>query len=782
MGRGAGWLGLRVGLLALVAGVFYGAWLDVQVRTLFEGRRWAVPAVLFARALDVYPGVNLTPAEFQRELEASGFTVSKRLERPGTFFRTANEVTLRSRPFQFWDGTEPARKLRVGFNQAGVSAIRDANGTVPLFRVEPAEIGRIYPLHHEDRVLIRLDEAPDTLLSALLVTEDRRFWSHFGVSPRSLLRAAWANLRAGRTVQGGSTLTQQLAKNFFLTPERTLVRKLREAAIALILEARYGKAEILETYLNEVFLGQHGQRAIHGFGLAARFYFGRPLTELRVEEHAMLVALIRGASHYDPRRHPERATARRNLILDLMAEHQKLSVEAAAAAKQRPLGVTAKPGSSGAAHPAFLDLVRRQLRRDYRDDDLRAEGLRIFTTLSPQDQRHAEAALRESLERLDKSKVKDKLQGAVVVTSVDSAEVLALVGGRNPREPGFNRALDAVRPIGSLVKPAVYLAALDGAGGYHLGTPLFDEPVSLGAPDDPWEPQNYDGQTHGVVPLIGALVHSYNLATVHLGMDIGLPRVTQTLVKLGVKRRIPPYPSTLLGSLELSPIEVAQMYQTMAGGGFRIPLRAIREVTDARGVALSRYPLTGQQAVSAESAFMIRAAMEQVVQRGTGRYASSRLPAALRAAGKTGTTDDLRDSWFAGFAGDRLAAVWVGRDDNRPAGLTGSSGALRVWTDLMAALRPHPDDPPRPPGLVLAWVDPEHGLQVDQSCAGAIELPFRLEKMPAAANCLGMELNSAPLPWLTNVPRTGRNPTPVNRPKRTGGQGTLRPEDHEERG
>lgn len=733
---------LRLLLVAVVGLCGYGAWLDIQVRSQFEGKRWAVPAVLYARPMEVYPEQVLSPEDFRSELEASGFSKSSQLARPGTFRVGTYSISVRTRAFQFWDGREPARKVRVNFDKRRVTGLSSHSGPVPLLRVEPAIIARIYPAHREDRVLVRLPEVPELLVKALIATEDRAFWSHWGVSLKSVARAVWANLRAGRTVQGGSTLTQQLAKNFFLTSERTLTRKLREAAIALILEARYPKTEILQAYLNEVYLGQHGRRAVHGFGLAARFYFGRPLTELRTEELALLVALVRGASYYDPRRQPERAKARRDLVLEQLANQGILNPSEAARAQRRGLGVTAKPGPSNTAHPAFVDLVRRQLSRDYRKEDLMSEGLRIFTTLAPRSQAAAESALQSGLYRLSKkSKAKNRtgLQGAVVITAADSAEVLAVVGGRDPQASGFNRALDAIRPIGSLVKPAIYLAALERHGQYSLATPLDDSPVSVPGPSGTWRPRNYDGRSHGRVPLHTALSRSYNLATVRLGMALGLPEVRDSLKRLGVRRTIPKVPAVLLGALELAPLDVAQMYQTLASGGFHMPLRTIREVTGPNGRPLAKYPLSGRQVVSAESAYLLRAGLEQVVNNGTARHAKARLPAALRAGGKTGTTDDLRDSWFAGFAGDRVAVVWIGRDDNRPAGLTGSSGALRVWTDLMRRIAPRPKVQAVPEGVIWAWTDGGTGESSEARCPGALELPFSKGTAPLGQGCSGRQ-------------------------------------------
>jgi len=735
----------RAGLaLALVLCTAVGGglvWLDTQVRAQFEGKRWAVPARVYARPLDLYPGLRLTAEALVLELEAAGYREAPGLERPGSYARRADTFSIRTRRFRFWDGTEPARRLRVRVDAGRVAGVESEGRAVAPVRLEPALIGRIYPAHHEDRVLVRLEEVPRTLVAGLMAVEDRDFKTHYGVSPKAIARALLANLRAGQTVQGGSTLTQQLARNFFLTRERTLWRKLREAAIAVILELRYDKAEILEAYLNEVFLGQQGQRAIHGFGLAARYYFGRPLEELDLAEQALLVALVRGPSYYDPRRHPERARERRDLVLRLMAEQGVIDAERAAAVAARPLGVTPEAPAGRSPHPAFLELVRRQLVRDYREADLRSEGLRIFTTLSPRVQARAEAALARGVRRLQRERglEAEPLQGAVVVTDAQNGQVRALVGGRDPRDPGFNRALDARRPVGSLIKPAVYLTALERPEAYTLGTLVDDAPIQVrDAKGRTWTPKNYDEVYHGRVPLYLALAHSYNVATVRLGMTLGLENVLETLHRLGLERPLGPYPSLLLGAVELSPLEVARIYQTLASGGFRTPLRAIREVTDAQGAPLKRYALSPGQAFAPDPVYLLTRALQEVVHVGTARSLSRTLDPTLGVAGKTGTTDGLRDSWFAGFTAHRLAVVWLGLDSNRPAGLTGAGGALPVFAELMAGLHPRPLAPEPPERLVWHWTDQATGRRTDARCPGATRLPYLRGSAPAYASCAGL--------------------------------------------
>lgn len=718
--------GLRLALLFVALAIAgYTLYLDFRVRHEFEGRRFAVPARVYARPLEFYAGLRLAPDAFEEQLRLLGYRPGMTMESVGRYERRGDTFELVTRPFTFWDGKQEAMRLRVAFSGGYVRAVTRDGQDVPLARLDARQIGGIYPAHNEDRVLVRLADVPQDLVQAVIAVEDRRFYSHPGVDLRGTARAL-VHTATGQGVQGGSTVTQQLVKNFFLTPERTLRRKFTEAIMALLLEMHFEKDEILETYLNEIYLGQDRNRAIHGMGLAAQFYFGKPVENVSLPEAALLVALIKGPSYYDPRRHPQRARARRDLVLATMRDQNLLPPAQYLAARAAPLGVTEAPAIGASAHPAFLDLVRRQLARDFAADDLRSEGLRIFTTLDPLAQEAAERALARQLARLEvRQNDRARLEGATIVTDSQSGEVLALVGGRDPLYEGFNRALDAARPVGSMLKPAIFLTALGQPSRYTLATLLDDSPLvwkSRGAPD--WRPANYDGRNHGLVPLRLALAHSYNIASARLGLELGVPRVLDTVQRLGATREIAPHAASLLGATALSPFEIAQMYQTLAANGFRLPLRAIREVASSEGEPVSRYGVSVEAAFEPESVYLLTDALQEVVRDGTGQGLRQWFPEDLAIAGKTGTTDDLRDSWFAGFTGDRLAVVWVGYDDNRTTGLTGASGAMTVWAETMRALDPEPLVVPIPENVERAWIDPETGLRADSGCAGAVELPF----------------------------------------------------------
>ena len=743
-------LSLLFAVLLLVAGgiallaVPYILKLDEQLTSWFEGKRWELPARIYARPLELYVGKTITISALKEELTQLHYSKENIPEKPGEYSIKNNQIIIYSRTFAFPDAVQPATQVKLTIHDKSVTILADANSkkTVSMFRLEPVQFASIYPTKNEDRLLIKLADAPKLLIKMLLLIEDRNFYSHLGIRPTAIFRAALANLRAGRTVQGGSTLTQQLVKNIFLSSEQTLLRKANEAIMALLLEYHYTKDEILETYLNEVYLGQDGKRAIHGFAMASRFYFGRDLGELEPDQLALLVGIVKGASYYNPRHQSARALSRRNQILSILASAQIISSEQTEQLKKKPLAVTPESPSGITPYPAFVELVRRQLARDYKDEDLRSEGLSIFTTLDPVIQQKAETNLAGELAAIEKrrgGKNKDTLQGALVIASVDQGEVVAVVGDRAPRQAGFNRALDMKRPIGSIVKPAVYLTALAQPQTYNLLTSISDTPLIVpiaGGKD--WQPENYDHLSHGPIPLMQGLIHSYNLATVQLGMSLGLDAVVDTLKNLGIQEEINAYPSLLLGAVELPPIEVLQMYQTIAAGGYQTPLRAILAVTDQHNVTLQRYPLTVQQTVDPDAVFCLTNALQAVTTSGTAGSLQHLLPQGLTVAGKTGTTDNLRDSWFAGFSGTHVAVAWVGRDDNKPTGLTGATGALGVWAAAMAGISTSPLQLQSTENINWYYADVNAGKIYNQQCATASQtlLPFIHDGvLPEVVNC-----------------------------------------------
>jgi penicillin-binding protein 1B len=728
---------LAVLAVAGVAGSAYYVYLDHRVTSQFEGRRWTLPAHVYASPLELYTGLQLTQADIKHELERLQYRRVERLDRPGTYHQQGARLDVALRPAVFADETRPAFILSIQCGAAAIDSLRDSTGQeVPIVRLEPLLIGSIFPIHGEDRIVVTPDEVPPLLPAALKAVEDRKFDHHHGVDPEALLRALWVDMRAGQFEQGGSTLTQQLVKSYFLDPRRDVSRKAQEAVMAFALESHFRKADLMNAYINEIFLGQDGDRAIHGFGLASQFYFGKPLSELDVSEIAVMVAIVRGPSYYDPRRHAKRAQARRDLVLKLMAEQGVITPKQAQTASAKPLGVLAR--GAGSYYPGYLDFVRRVLRRDYREEDLTKAGLRIYTSLEPRAQEQAELALDRELTRLDRGKYPSAaLEGAVVVTTPQSGDVIAIVGGRDVAFDGFNRALDGRRPLGSLIKPFIYLTALE-SGRYNAATVIQDQPLQIRlANGEQWRPENFTHQTYGPVPLVHALAESLNLATVGLGMDIGLPKIAQTLQRFGLDRPVPQVPSMLLGAVEVTPLEAAQLYNGLANGGFRNPLRAVRAVISEDGKAIKAFPLQVTPVASPEAVYAVDRMMEQVMERGTGRPARPVLPANLVVAGKSGTSSDLRDSWFAGFSGSHVVVVWVGYDADLPTGLTGSTGALPVWARLMAGMQETSWDAPLPEALAETWVDYATGERVEKGCsqdAVPIAVPVGTQ-LPMKAGC-----------------------------------------------
>ena len=726
------WL-FKLSIVGAVALAILLAYLDAQVRSKFEGKRWALPAKVYARPLEIYPGLALKPKYLIQELEQIGYQRVPNIQTPGQYMLDGNEIDIYRRYFDLYDASEAAARIHIRFANDGIDGLWLDGKPVSIARLEPLLIGGIYPKHNEDRQLIKLDEVPELLVKTLVAVEDRDYYQHFGISPKGIARAMMVNVQRGGMVQGGSTLTQQLVKNFYLTSERSLKRKITEAFMAILVDFHYEKDEILEAYLNEVYLGQSGRRAIHGFGLASQFYFGRHISQLNAPQIATLVGMVKGPSVYNPKRKPENALARRNVVLEVMHGQGLITDYQRQAWVNRDLDVVQYSQYQKIEYPAFLDLVRRQLRSDYAEADLTSEGLKIFTTLDPIIQRSAEQAVAKRLTDIEAGYrlTKNSLQGAVVVASTESGEVEAVVGDRNPRFFGFNRALDANRSIGSLAKPAVYLTALR-SGRFNLITPIDDSPIKVaGANGAIWQPQNYDHKDHGIVPLYDAMAQSLNQATARLGLEVGLSNVVDTFKDLGVARHLPAYPSIVLGAFEMNPFDVAQMYQTIAASGFQTPLKAIRGVTTANGELLSRYGYEVRQTIKTEPIYLLQKIMQHVVKAGTARYINTQFDPALNLAGKTGTSDSQRDSWFAGFSGDKLAVVWVGQDDNEAMPVTGSSGALRIWAQTFKDLPLKPLYPLATENIVEQWVDVANNALSAEHCDGAILLPFMQGKFPA---------------------------------------------------
>lgn len=724
------------GLLGLFAGVG-GCWIyaiSTQVVVHFEQRRWDVPSRVYARPLTIYTSMPLTTILLTAELEAAGYQAiagtSDQPQQPGQYSIRDGRALIITRAFAFADGLQPTQGLQLTISNEQVESIRIDGQPASLARLDPAEIGSLHALGGDDRTVLPLEVFPPLLVTGVQAVEDRNFKHHYGIDWRGLTRAMWQNISSGSISQGGSTITQQMARNLYLSNDRNLWRKFNEMVMAVALERRYSKHEILETYLNEVYLGQTGGRGVHGFARASEYYFGVPVQNLQPHQMALLIGMVRGASWYNPRRHPERAKTRRDSILQSFAATGLLTQQQSERWQSQSLAVRQQPGYLSSRYPAFMDLARRQLREQYGEEQLQREGLRILTTLDPVAQRQAETAASEGLSQVQQSRGWSDLQTGMVMADPHTGDILALVGDHDPRRAGFNRAVDARRQIGSVIKPFVYLLALQN--GDNLMTQVSDSAISVPlANGDVWQPRNYDLQNHGDVPLLTALIQSYNQATVRLGMRLGPEPLAAMLRQLGLlSETATPHPSLLLGALELSPLEVASLYQVLAADGYRTQLSAVRDVLDSNGKALTRYPVQLSVFPQREAIPLINFALTDVARRGTAWRLRQLLGRSVVIAAKTGTTNDQRDSWFVGYTDDRLAVVWVGRDDNQPAGITGSSAAMPVWAEMFKGIPLRDNDVYRSPGLDWYWVDWLSGWVTDPNCAGAGLVPFRTGNEP----------------------------------------------------
>ncbi|WP_061708041.1 bifunctional glycosyl transferase/transpeptidase [Pseudenterobacter timonensis] len=705
--RGWFWLLLKLFIVFVVLLAIYGVYLDQKIRSRIDGKVWQLPAAVYGRMVNLEPDMPITKKEMVTLLEATQYRQVTRMTRPGEFTVQANSIEMIRRPFDFPDSKEGQVRARLTFDGDRLETIEnmDNNRQFGFFRLDPRLITMLSSPNGEQRLFVARNGFPDLLVDTLLATEDRHFYEHDGVSFYSIGRAVLANLTAGRTVQGASTLTQQLVKNLFLSSERSYWRKANEAYMALLMDARYSKDRILELYMNEVYLGQSGDNEIRGFPLASLYYFGRPVEELSLDQQALLVGMVKGASIYNPWRNPKLALERRNLVLRLLQQQKIIDQELYDMLSARPLGVQPRGGVIS-PQPAFMQMVRQELQAKLGDKVKDLSGVKIFTTFDSVAQDAAEKAAVEGIPALKKQRKLKDLETAMVVVDRFSGEVRAMVGGAEPQYAGYNRAMQARRSIGSLAKPATYLTALSLPNQYRLNTWIADAPLALRQPNGQvWSPQNDDHQFSGQVMLVDALTRSMNVPTVNLGMALGLPAITDTWQKLGVDRKqLHPVPAMILGALNLTPIEVAQAFQTIASGGNRAPLSALRSVIAEDGKVLYQSYPQAERAVPAQAAYMTLWTMQQVVQRGTGRQLGAKYPG-LHLAGKTGTTNNNVDTWFAGIDGREVVITWVGRDNNQPTKLYGASGAMSLYQRYLANQSPVPLDLTPPEDVVNMGID-----------------------------------------------------------------------------
>lgn len=726
---------LKMTLLMLFVVLVYSIYLDSKVTKKFEGQRWEVPVQVYGAIESYEIGNKLILTNLKQALLVNRYNQVSKVQRPGEFALSKYRIIVFRRSFDFGSGIEQSVKIEINVKNNLIKSLFVDNQKVSQVTLEPLLLDRILPESKEDRVLVPLQAVPEELLDTLLLVEDRNFYFHHGVSPLGILRALYQNIKAGRRVQGGSTLTQQLVKNMFLTREKTLTRKINEALMALILEYRYSKDQLLEAYINEVYLGQHYANGVYGFGLAAEFYFGKSIQSLNAEQMAMLIAQIKGPSYYDPWRFPERTQKRRDLVLRLMYQQEIIEQKEFEHALESPLSIRKTRRLSRQKFPAYLQLVKAELSR-YLSEYEQQSGIRVFTGFSITQQLALQASVDKQLPLLEQQTGKG-LQVAMVVSDFHSGTVQALIGGKESGYAGFNRALHAKRPIGSLIKPAVYLAALERYQRFNLATFLEDKAITLSTEEgQAWKPKNYDGKYRGQVPLIDALVSSLNIPTVNLGMKLGLDNVAQAINLLGYPEEIVTRPSMLLGSLNMSPMEINQLYLPLANRGTAEKSHAITRVMNGKGETLWQFEQQHPQLISMQGAYLINYALTKVTKTGTARSLMWRLKN-KNLAGKTGTTNEQRDSWFIGYDNKLLVTTWLGRDDNKPTKLTGSSGALVLFAEFMKNIGVENRIDTLPEYVKLIPFDNKSARPVKQACDNSTLLPAVMNGLVYENKCEG---------------------------------------------
>lgn len=733
---------LSLALIALLAA--YTLYLDSKVVAKFEGQRWQVPVQVFGKIERFEQGDAINFTHISESLLINGYQRVNSPSKSGEFAVSKNRLIVFRRPFDFGSGITTTDVITIDAKNKVVTQLYIDDKPVDEIALEPILLDRIIPENKEDRVLVPLQSVPELLLDTLLLVEDRNFYFHSGVSPIGILRAAYSNFKAGKTVQGGSTLTQQLVKNMYLTRDKTIVRKINEAIMALLLEYHYSKDQLLEAYINEVYLGQHYANGIYGFGLAAEFYFGKNIAQLTYGQMATLIGVIKGPSYYDPWRHEQRTRTRRDLVLRLMFENDLVTKEEFVEAVKSPLAIRKQRRliKNQLKFPAYLQLVKREL-SEILLANVQQSGIRVFTAFSHYTQQMLEGTVKEQLDALDKNN-NQALQAAMLVTDLESGEIKALLGAKEAGFAGFNRALNATRPIGSLIKPAIYLSALERYQQYNLATILDDKPLTITFEgEETWQPKNYDGKYNDKVSLLNSLVHSLNVPSVNLGMALGLDNVAKAIHLLGYPDDIVMRPSMLLGSLNMSPYQVNQFYLPIARNGFSIQGHAIDKIVSAQGETLWQFESQEPQFISTQASYLLNFALKQVTKTGTAKSLSWRLNGRTT-AGKTGTTNDQRDSWYVGFDQKTLVTTWVGNDENKATKLTGSSGALVLYAKFMKKYGVNPIEQPMPTGVSITEFENETGYAVAQKCSDTTKLPAITAGIALQYDCSAIKLDKKP--------------------------------------
>lgn len=692
------------------------------------------PSRLYGSATQLAPGAVLPMDDLVAELVSAGYRDAGPGEGApprGTYRREKDRFTVSLRPFPTPAGPGGAVTVAAGYRGSRVTRLEVAGRPVRSALLEPPLLASFYDEQVDERRPVLLAELPETVVHAVLAAEDDGFYSHPGVSPSGVIRALWVNLRGGELQQGGSTITQQLVKNVYLSRKRTFTRKAKEALIAMVVELRHGKDAILEAYLNEIYLGRSGAANLIGFGAASRAYFGKDAAELSLAEAAALAGMIQSPAVYSPVSHPDKARERRDRVLKRMEELGWATPAEAQAARSEAVQAHPRRPEARPVAPYFAELARQEARERFGAKDLDGKGYLLFSTLRWRDQRQAEASVARGLAGLEKGWEKGRkarnhkpLQAALVSLDPRDGSVLAWVGGRDYGRSQFDRVAQARRQVGSAFKPVVYSAAF--SEGVATPATLFkDSPINVRVGTSSWKPRNYDGGFRGWVTARTALEQSLNIPTVRLALQVGMPRVIELARDMGFSGELESVPSMALGVFEASPLELAQVYATLAAGGLRPEVHGLTAVVDPDGEVVQGDELPmPRRVLPAQAAYVVTSVLQGVIDHGTGAGARGQ---GIRGplAGKTGTTNDRRDSWFAGYSPNRVSVVWVGYDDNSPTQLSGSRAALPVWSRFMAGVRPAGGYPnfPVPAGVTTATVDPLTGQLATEYC------PYRVTEV-----------------------------------------------------
>ncbi len=735
-------------VIALIIGAVYLLYLHHQIISKFEYHRWNLPSRVYSDAFPLYPGRQVPASAIHQRLRHLGYiSVGSQPRHHGQYHYAGGQFAIYLHSFDYPEDKFEGYPISFSVGDGVVQDLirRDTGEPLSLTRLEPELVASIFDQEMEDRTVVKLEQVPDDLIESIIAIEDERYYSHFGVDPIGIARAFVSNITKGGIVQGGSTLTQQLVKNIFLYPKKSFVRKFNEMIMALMMEIRYSKDEILQAYLNEIYLGQQGAASISGVAEASRYYFSKEVSQLSVAECALLAGMIRSPGYYSPFNNPKRARDRRNFVLKRLHDKKLILAQEYKQARQVPLPKKRKRDKLSNA-PFFVDFVQKQLKENFPADKLRSEGLRIFTTLDMSMQRAAEKSVSDWLNRLEKDyaylKKKAKegkhLESALIAVQPQTGYVRAYVGGRDYTKVQFDHISDARRQPGSAFKPFVFLTALDPSRRdppFTLSSLIDDDPFHVKAGGKRWSPKNYDKKNHGKVRLRTALEKSLNVATSRLALEVGLEHVVYTAREAGITSKLEAYPSLALGSFEVTPLELVAAYTIFPNQGVRTRPVAIRQVVTKEGEVLEKKDFQMKRIFSEDVIYLMNRLLAGVVDRGTATRARSMGLTGI-AAGKTGTTTDYRDAWFVGYTPDLLALSWVGYDDNAKTQRSGSSGALPIWTNFMkqATRGRQYKDFIATPKIIVVDVDKQTGLLSKRSCGPSYEEYF-IEKTEPTRFC-----------------------------------------------